>query len=463
MGVSQFDPRHSSRPLRNWEYSHTMTRRSQHAIWLLLWCGLAPASRGEDWPQWRGPSGDGVSRSRSTPLTWGEDRELAWKCPLPAWGASTPVVWKDSVFLTSHGDDGALLLQHIGARSGQILWTHEIGNDVAPRGEELRGTPRFHRIHNLATPSPVTNGEVVVAHYGNGDLAAYDFHGGQLWKRNLQADFGQYTIWYGHANSPVLYQDLVISICLQDAMADQQEKPTESYVVAHELKTGKMRWKTLRMTGAPAEEADAYTTPLLVTNGTISQVIVMGGNQLDAYDPRTGRQLWYLQGLAGGRTITTPTISEGLLFATRGKRGELFAFPLPNPPVPPAAMEREKREILWSDTQGTPDCCSAVADSRLLFTVTDDGVARCYDLKTGKLKWKERVPGEYKASPVIVQGRVLFLNTSGLCTIVSAASRFDKLAQNQLDDETVASPAIANEHIYLRGKKALYCLGQRYR
>lgn len=440
-----------------------MTRQGQNAFWLLLCCGLATAAAGEDWPQWRGPSGDGVSRSRSVPLSWGEDRELAWKCRLPAWGASTPVVWQDSLFLTSHGDDGTLILQHIGAHSGQILWTQQIGNDVTPRGEELRGTPRFHRIHNLATPSPVTNGEVVVAHYGNGDLAAYDFQGSQLWNRNLQADFGRYTIWYGHSNSPVLFEDLVISICLQDAMADQQEKPTESYVVAHELKTGKVRWKTPRMTGAPAEEADAYTTPLLFTNGTTTQVIVMGGNQLDSYDPRTGRQLWFLKGLVGGRTITTPTISEGLLFATRGKRGELFALPLPSVPVPPAAMEREKREILWSDTQGTPDCCSAVADSRLLFTVTDDGVARCYDLKTGKQKWKERVPGEYKASPVIVQGRVLFLNTTGLCTIVSASSKFDKLAQNQLDDETVASPVIANDHIYLRGQKALYCLGQRYR
>jgi outer membrane protein assembly factor BamB len=309
----------------------------------------------------------------------------------------------------------------------------------------------------------VTNGKVVVAHYGNGDLAAYDVYGSQLWKRNLPTDFGRYTIWYGHSNSPVLYEDLVISICLQDAMADQQEKPAESYVVAHELMTGKMRWKSLRMTGAPAEEAEAYTTPLLLTNITPPQLIVMGGNQLDAYDPRTGRQLWLLKGLVGGRTITSPTISEGLLFATRGKRGELFAFPLPNAPVSPASMEREKREILWSDAQGTPDCCSVVADSRLLFTVTDDGVARCYDLKTGKLKWKERMPGEYKASPVMVQGRVLFLNTSGLCTIVSASSKFDKLAQNQLDDETLASPAIANEHLYLRGKKALYCFGQRFR
>lgn len=444
------------------EHAWKMMKRCRPAMGLLFCSLLATAVTAEDWPQWRGPHGDGISRSQTVPLTWGETRELAWKCPLPAWGASTPIVWNDSVFVTSHGEDGALWLQHIGAHRGEILWTQQIGRDSAPRGPELRGTPRFHRLHNLATPSPVTNGELVVVHFGNGDLAAYDFQGTQLWKRNLQADFGAYTIWYGHSNSPVISNDLVISICLQDAMADQHEKPTESYVVAHELSTGRMRWRTLRMTGAAAEEADSYTTPLVVANTTTPQLVVMGGNQLDAYDPRTGRQLWYLKDLVDGRTIASPTTSDGLLFATRGKRGALFAFPIPAHPTSAAAMERDKREMLWSDTQGTPDCCSPVAQALLLFTITDDGVARCYDTRSGKLKWKERLAGEYKASPVIVEGRVLFLNTAGLCTIVSASSRFSKLAENQLDDETVASPAIADNHIFIRGKKSLYCIGPRY-
>ena len=222
------------------------------AVWIAVWqiaSGyFAQSLCAENWPQWRGPSGDGVSRSRSIPITWSETRDIAWKCPLEHWGASTPIIWNDSVFVTSHSEQGPLLLQQIGARSGQILWTKQIGTDTAPRGEELRGTPRFHTLHNLASPSPVTNGEVVVVHYGNGDLAAYDFQGEQLWKRNLQTDFGPYTIWYGRANSPVLFEDLVISICLQDAMADRQEKATESYVVAHELATGRLRWKTPRMT-----------------------------------------------------------------------------------------------------------------------------------------------------------------------------------------------------------------------
>jgi len=172
---------------------------------------------------------------------------------------------------------------------------------------------------------------------------------------------------------------------------------------------------------------------------------------------------WFLAGLVGGRTVTSPTVSDDTVFATRGKRGPLFAVPLSPTLSPSTAVERSRRDILWTDNQGTPDACSPVAGALLLFTVTDDGIGRCYDTQTGKQKWKQRLTGEYKASPIIVEGRVLFLNTAGLCTIVSAASRFDKLAENQLDDQMLASPVVALDHIYLRGRRTLYCIGRSFR
>lgn len=211
------------------------------------------------------------------------------------------------------------------------------------------------------------------------------------------------------------------------------------------------------MTGAQAEECDAYTTPLLVDVAGQPRLIVMGGNQLDAYDPRDGKQIWYMKDLVGGRTVTNPTISDGMIFATRGKRGDLFAIDLQQAPG-----EVDRRRIIWSDNQGTPDSCSPVSHRRLLFTISDDGIARCFDNDTGKLRWKKRLPGQYKASPVYVQGRVLFLNTTGLCTVISAAGKFDKLVENQLNDETIASPAISNGHIYIRGRRSLYCIGRSF-
>jgi outer membrane protein assembly factor BamB len=338
---------------------------------VLAWQTALVVVGGDSWPQWRGPGGTGVSREQTMPLVWNESRGIAWKCPLPEWGNSTPIIWGRSAFVTSHTHDGRLLLIHIGATTGKTLWTQQVGSGTTPREAPDRQRQKFHRLHNLATPSPVTDGQTVVAHFGNGDLAAYDFNGGQLWKRNLQEDYGRYTIWWGHANSPILFDDLVISVCMHDSRADLQAEPVESYLVAHELTTGKQRWKTLRMTDATAEECDAYTTPLLVPVNGQPQLIVMGGNQLDAYDPATGKQLWWLPGLLGGRTVTNPTVSDGVLFATRGMRKELFAVPIGQ------KGELSKRDLLWNDDQGTPDSCSPLAHRSLLFTVSDDGIGRC--------------------------------------------------------------------------------------
>ncbi len=427
----------------------------------VIFCLLGAAivvrpANADNWPQWRGPQGNGICRERETPLIWNEERGLAWKCPLPAWGNSTPAVWEDRVFVTSHTDDRRLELLCIDARSGKPVWTRQVGTATAPREAPPRKRQqKFHRLHNLASPSPITDGKTVVVHFGNGDLAAYDFQGRRLWYRNLQEDYGPYSIWWGHANSPVIYQDLVISVCMQDSLADVQETPVESYVVAHDLKTGKVRWRTTRATDAQAEECDAYTTPVFAVRNGLTELIIMGGNQLDAYDPKSGRQLWFLPGLVGGRTVTGPVVDQRIVYVTRGKKGPFLAV------ARGGQGELTRRSIVWFTNEGTPDSCSPIVVGNLLFLVSDDGIARCYDKATGELFWKKRLPGKYKASPVAVDGRLLFLNTDGTCTVVSASSRYNKLAENRLDDQTLASPAIANRHIYIRGHQSLYCIGQK--
>jgi outer membrane protein assembly factor BamB len=409
---------------------------------------------GEDWPQWRGPEGTGVSSEKQLPIIWHEDRSIVWKCPLPEWGTSTPAIWGDAIFVTSHTAENKLLLIRIDKSAGKIVWMQEVGSGEAAREAPKRSTQKFHQLHNLASPSPVTDGRFVVAHFGNGDLAVYDFDGKQHWTKNLQEEYGAYSIWWGHANSPVLHGETVISVCMQDSLADKQDQPVESYLVAHDVRTGHVRWKAPRMTKAKAEECDSYTTPLLAKLGGSEQLIVMGGNQLDGYDPATGKQLWFLPGLVGGRTVTGPTIADDVIYTTRGLRGPLFAA------RPSGSGEQNHRNILWTHNEGTPDTCSPVVWSDLLFVVADDGVARCFDTQSGNLKWKERLKGKYKASPIASEGRVFFLNTEGLCTVISAAPRFDKLVENQLADETLASPATSDGRIYIRGKKSLYCIGR---
>jgi outer membrane protein assembly factor BamB len=280
----------------------------------------------------------------------------------------------------------------------------------------------------------------------------------------------------------VLFDGLVISVCMQDSLegakgqavakedaddATKSEAPGDgpsalspSYLVAHDIRTGRERWKSMRMTGADAEECDAYTTPVLRQTADGWELIVMGGNQLDAYDPHSGRQLWYLPGLVGGRTVTGPSLAHDMVYTTLGMRGPLLAVRLDGPLGKGGELPR--KAIAWKAEQGTPDSCCPVVWRDLLFTLTDDGIVRCFDAFSGKLNWKDRVPGDYKASPLAADGRVYLLNTAGLCTVISANRRkFEELAENQIDDQTLASPAVSAGRLYLRGRKALYCVGTR--
>ncbi len=415
---------------------------------------LVGVAAAQNWPQWRGPYGTGVSSERQMPVHWSTQQGIVWKRELPAWGTSTPAIWGNAIFVTTHTEDQRLQLLAIHRRTGNVVWTRDVGTGLATREAPKRSKQKFHKLHNLASPSPVTDGKTVVAHFGNGDLAAYDYEGNQLWKHNLQQEHGDYSIWWGHANSPVIHDDLVISVCMQDSLTDVREKPVESYVIAHDLKTGRRRWMTPRMTSAQAEECDAYTTPLMIEADGRQQLVIMGGNQLDGYDPRQGRQLWHLTGLKGGRTVTGPTFAHGMIFTTRGMRGELLA-------VKPEGDGLLNQDVIqWTYDRGTPDTPCPVVWKDWLYTVTDDGIARCLNAKTGKLIWKQRIRGKYKASPIAVHGRVLFLNTEGLCTVISATARFDSVAENQLDDETIASPAIVDGQIFIRGRKYLWCIGR---
>jgi outer membrane protein assembly factor BamB len=419
-----------------------------------VYLAAPPAARADNWPQWRGPLGNSTSEEQDLPLTWSENHGVAWKVDLPGWGTSTPAVWNDDLFVTTQ-DEEKLLVLKLDRKSGRTVWTREVGHAETPRSSPARSTQKFHELHNNASPSPVTDGEVAVVHFGNGALAAYDFAGQQFWQHDLQKEYGAYSIWWGHANSPVLVDDLVVSVCMQDSLAGVAKTEAESYLVAHDKRTGELRWKSRRLTGAEAEEGDAYTTPVLYRSPGGSQLVVMGGNQLDAYDAVTGKQIWYLPGIVGGRTITGPTVGQDMVFATQGMRKDLLAVRLDG------HGKLSRRNVVWKDTEATPDSCCPVFWRDLLFTVTDDGVAKCYEATAGRVKWKKRLPGGYKASPVAAEGRIYFLNMQGVATVIAANDRFEKLAENRLDDDTTASPAVAGGRIYVRGKKHLYAIEKK--
>lgn len=432
--------------------------RGLPCLFVSVCVSIASDVRAENWPQWRGPDGNGISRETDLPIAWSEHSGVEWKCKLPEWGNSTPAIFGDAIFVTSHVDNRRLVLLRINKKTGEIEWTRQVGTGTVARLTMLRKSPamrrrqEFHNIHNLATPSPVTDGQLVVVHFGNGDLAAYDFDGKQLWHRNLQKDHGDYTIWWGHANSPVLYEDLVISVCMQDSCHDLPGDMSPSYIVAHDKHTGEQKWKTMRMTAATRENCDSYTTPIFRRSGDRTEMVVMGGQVLDAYDPASGKRLWYLPGLVGNRVIPSPVAAQGTIYAVQGMRRALLAV------KPSGDGKRPRDDIVWKFDQGTSDGPTPVVAGELLLMVSNYGIVRCFDAHTGRLHWKERLQGEYRASPLAAEGRVYFLNMGGLATVISASPRFDRLTQNQLDDQTIASPVVSDGKIFIRGRQWLYCL-----
>ncbi len=414
------------------------------------------SGRAGDWPQWRGPAGDSTSDEKGLPAHWSETENIAWKTALPQWGTSTPAIVGDAMFVTSE-NEGTLLLLRIDKATGKIVWKEQVGSGKANRSVMgKKRSAKYHPLHNMASPSPVTDGQRVIVHFGSGDLASYTFAGHLEWKRNLVADFGPYTIWWGHANSPIIVGDAVISVCMQDSLEGSGRPIAPSYVIAHDKRTGKPLWKVVRMTGAEAESGDSYTTPVLTRSSGHPQMIVMGGTVLDAYDPTKGTRLWELPGLSGGRLITGPTIADGFVYVTQGMRGPLQAVKLDgHGRLDPASA------VAWKYTDSTPDTCCTVVVSDSLYMVADSGVASCLDARTGKREWRNRLASRnFKSSPLAADGHIYFLGHDGQCTVIDASREFHVVAQNSLDDEFTASPAVSNGRIYLRGKKSLYAIGK---
>lgn len=400
-------------------------------------------ARAENWPQPRGPLGTGVSAERDIPIIWSEARGLHWKSPLPK-GSSTPAVWGDAVFVTGQSGEDLQLLR-LSLKTGKTVWTQTVGRANAVK--DVKG------IHPHAGPAPVTDGKRVIASFANGDMAAYDFDGKQVWKRNLQEDHGPFLRTTGRASSPLLFQDTVFCTVIQPSPADVAPRPAESYVAAYSAATGGKKWKTPRKTKAVGEQAEAETTPLVLTVDERDQVIIFGGNQLDAYDTQSGKQVWSLANLTGGRTLTNPIYANDLIFAVRGGKKDTFA-------LRPGEGELTKRNVVWERGDSSPESCSPVAWGEWLFTITDDGNVCCRHAATGNTRWKHRLPGTYLASPIVTEGRLYFLNTAGVGTVLSAAPYYDKLTENRLDDEFYVSPAVSDGRLLLRGKRNLYCVGR---
>lgn len=394
-----------------------------------------------EWANWRGPNGLGISDETNLPVQWGTQKNVAWKSALPGQGTSSAAVFGDRVFITTQTDDESLHVLALHAQHGEILWNTKVGQGKLPA----------HNLHNMATPTPVTDGHHVWAHFGTGDLVCLNSDGKIIWQRNLVQEYGAYRSNHGMGNSPMIVDGKLLIACMHQG---------PSYLLAVDPLTGKNIWKTERNLDSKEEAMDSYSSPVVAHLDNQTQVILSGADHLDAYDPATGSQIWISSGLQVphpyGRSISGPTFGENtVITVASGFRNQGFVLAV----NPNGTGDISASGKLWESKRFAPDCPSPLIYQGLVFTIRDDGMASCLDLKSGEPYWQERLFSQnVKVSPVAADGHIYFSSGEGECKVVRASKSFEILHSNDLDEYMIASPAIAHGAIYFRTQSTLYCI-----
>lgn len=388
-----------------------------------------------DWPNWRGPTGDGRTDDTALPTSWSATEGVKWKVPLPGAGNSTPVVWKDQVIVTASGgrDHQTLRVLSFDRATGKPRWDTSLFASTAPAPFSQFPPERGH-----AAPSAATDGKVVVALFGSGDLAGLDLDGKLLWFRSLAAEYGAFRNEYGVSASPVL----------DDGTAYVQvDHDAESYLLAVDAATGKTRWRAKR-----AAE-DGWATPAAVRVGGKTRVVCLGTRRATAYDADSGKEVWSLDGFERLCSVT-PVVRDGVLYATSGPRGEVMA-------VDVASGEGGKTPtVLWRSKKIGPFIPSPVLAGTTLIVPDDQGTVTALDAATGKELWKERAGGRGRPSP-IASGELVYLTSlDGSTSVFKAGKEFELVSTNKLGEEVAASPAAAGGCLFFRGDKHLWCIGR---
>jgi outer membrane protein assembly factor BamB len=389
----------------------------------------------QDWPQFRGPDGEGHSSEHGLPLEWSESRNVAWKAPVPGLGWSSPVVGGGRVWLTTAVDQRgiSLRLMAFDVATGREALNVEVFKIPSDRRE-------INPKNSWASPTPILDGDRVYVHFGADGTAALSTTGEIIWKNKFE-----YQSQHGAGGSPVLYGDLLIFNCDGSDVA---------FVVALDKQTGKVKWKTNR--GVPADQA--YTTPLVIHTGDRDQLISVGAFRTRAYDPLTGKEIWRVRYDEGFSNVPRPVFSHGLVFITTGfQQPELVAV------RPTGTGDVTKTHIAWSLKRGAPLTPSPLAVGDELYVVNDGGIASCIDAESGAVIWQQRLGGTYSASPVFADGRIYFLAEQGATVVIAPGRDFRRLAINTLDGGLLASMAISSGSLYLRTDSHLYRITETLR
>jgi len=412
------------------------------------------------WPQWRGPHGTGAAPHADPPTSWSETSNVRWKAEIPGLGSASPVIWGDRVFVLTAvpvgdevsssdgvfsrlrrrfmGGTGAsrgqqFVVMALDRRDGHVVWKRVTHEELPHEGRHQTGT--------WASPSAVTDGEVLCAFFGSRGLYCYDLDGIPLW----ETDLGDMRIrmGFGEGASPVLYEDRLI--VLWDHEGD-------SFIVSFDKRTGREQWRT------PRDEMTSWTTPLVVEVEDGAQVVTSATGAVRAYDVATGRLVWEDEGVTLN-AIPSPVSADGVVFVTSGFRGNrLAAIDLAQARGDIAGTDA----VRWSLDRDTPYVPSPVVHDGLLYLLkSNNGILSSFDTETGARHYgPERLPGirSVYASPVVADDRLYVTSREGTTVVLRTGPTLEILATNTLDDQFDASPAVVDGELYLRGARALYCI-----
>ena len=403
-----------------------------------------------DWPNWRGPTLNGVSTETGLPTKWSATENVDWKLPLPAYSGSTPIIWGDRIFLNVATQSGAgdLELWAVDRVKKDVLWKRPIA-----------GGNHIERKQNMSSPSPVTDGQRVWIMTGVGVLKSFDFAGKELWAREIQTDYGRFGLNWGYASSPLLHQGALYVQVLHGMKTDDP-----SYLLKIDAASGKTIWKVERPTIARQESPDSYTTPAVIRAGNRTELIITGGDAVTAHNLDNGQEYWRADILnpanQGNYRIVASPLIVGDLIVAPSRVNPLAAL------RPGGSGDVSGTHVAWTFQRG-PDVPTPVSDGTYLYVVGDNGVVHCLDPKTGAIIYgPERLPSDnYSASPTLADGKIYVTGeTTGTTTVFKTGPKFEILASNTLAECSpfcLSSVAVSQGQLFIRTSGNLWAIGQR--
>lgn len=396
---------------------------------MLVLFTLAPCPIAQDWPQFRGPDGQGHSTVKSLPLKWSNSSaNIKWKVPIKGLGWSSPVTAEGRIWLTTATKSGTSLRAIcLDEKTGKEIHNVEVFRRLV--------AGRIHKKNSHASPTPILDGDRVYVHFGTYGTACLSSKGDVLWKRTLR-----YKHAHGPGGSPALHEDVLVISC---------DGTDVQFVVGLDPKTGKTLWKTPRIDNDSSKEF-AFSTPLVIDVKKRTQVVSAGAGAVSSYDLKSGREIWHVKYPNGYSVVTRPVTGHGLVFVSSGwDRPALLAI------RPDGAGDVTRTHVEWKLTRGAPLSTSPLLVGDELYLVSDAGNARCVDARTGKLHWSERLRGKFSASPIHAAGRIYFQDERGTTTVIKPDKKFTRLARNRVSGRTLASLTPVEGALLLRTDKRL--------